>query len=144
MSKRTKEIELKRNLRIIRNAIDDFKKTYDKECDTSSVTGASATASTGSLSVCPEEKKRYPKELGDLVREFDFETGKLKKTTKRFLRKIPCDPFATDKLLACEETWGVKSSSDKPDSTTTDKENLYDVFSKSDETAIDGSKYKDW
>jgi general secretion pathway protein G len=146
MSKRTKEIELKRNLRIIRNAIDDFKKTYDKECDTSAVTGASTTGnqSAGSLSVCPEDKKRYPKDFDDLVKEFDFNTGKLKKTSKRFLRKIPCDPFATDKLLACEETWGLRSSSDKPDSTTTDKENLYDVFSKSDETAIDGSKYKDW
>ena len=145
IAKRNKEIELRRNLRLIRNAIDDFKKTYDKECDPHA--GAPPIAGnqpTVNVSLCPEPKKRYPKELTDLVKEFEFETGKPKKTTKRFLRKIPCDPFMTEKNVACEDSWDLRSSTDKPDSTITDKENVYDIASKSDDTAIDGTKYKDW
>lgn len=145
MAKRNKEIELRRNLRMVRNAIDDFKKTYDKECDpqagTQPVAGSQTTVT---VSMCPEQKKRYPKELTDLVKEFEFETGKPKKTTKRFLRKIPCDPFMTDKNIPCEESWDLRSSTDKPDSSTTDRENVYDIASKSEDTAIDGTKYKDW
>lgn len=132
MAKRNKEIELRRNLRTIRNAIDDFRKTQDKACE-------KGPAAKG----CEIGKSHCPESLDILVEGFDF--GDVKPDKKRFLRRIPCDPFATDRQLPCKETWNLKSFADKPGSSSTGGgEDVYDVASKSEETAIDGSKYKDW
>lgn len=129
MSKRNKEIELRRDLRIIRNALDDYKKSYDKAIE--------GKQKIGSLN-----KSGYPETLEKLVEGDDF--GGAVPEVKRFLRRIPCDPFATDKLLPCKETWGMKSFADKPDSTMYGGEDVYDVYSLSREKAIDGTEYKDW
>jgi general secretion pathway protein G len=75
-----------------------------------------------------------------LVEGEDF--GGLSKIKLKFLRRIPPDPFypETDE----EKRWGLRSYADKPDSTTWGGEDVFDVYSQSEEIAIDGSKYKDW
>ena len=133
ISKRNKEIELKRNLRIMRNAIDDYKKINDKLIEENKKIKGLAKDDTGS---------GYPKTLEVLVEGHDF--GELAKEPKRFLRRIPCDPFNTDKTTACKESWGLRSYTDKSDSSQWGQEDVYDVYSKSEDTAIDGTKYKDW
>lgn len=127
-SKRLKEIELKRNLRIIRTALDDFKKTNDK-----------ATDEKKKIAVIMESG--YPKSLNVLVEGHDF--GGISNVKKKFLRKIPIDPFNPPKPGE-EPKWGVRSYTDEPDSTNSNEEDVFDVYSLSEETAIDGTKYKDW
>lgn len=128
MAKRNKEIELRRDLRLIRNAIDDYKKTYDKAVDDKKL-------------IPSLNKSGYPESFEKLVEGHDF--GGALPDKRKFLRKVPCDPFNTDKQLSCEKTWGVRAYADKECS---DKlgDDIYDVCSMSDETAIDGTKYKDW
>jgi general secretion pathway protein G len=59
------------------------------------------------------------------------------------LRRIPRDPFA-DQTVPVEEQWGLRSYSDSPDSTAWGEQDVYDIYSKSDRKASDGSKYSDW
>lgn len=131
MSKRSKEIELRRSLRVIRNAIDDYKKTYDKGVDEKKIIPVLG-------------KSGYPESFEKLVEGHDF--GGLLPEKKKFLRRVPCDPFnvnVKNNSDTCEKSWGVRGYADKECS---DKvgDDLYDVCSMSEETAIDGSKYKDW
>lgn len=128
ISKRNREIELRRNLRVIRNAIDDYQKTYEK-----------AVAEKKILQVMG--KYGYPESLDKLVEGSDF--GGLLKENKKFLRRVPCDPFKSDEQKSCKESWGVRAYADKECS---DKlgDDVYDVCSMSDDTAIDGTKYKEW
>lgn len=132
-ARRTKELELKRNLRTIRTAIDEFKKRYDK-------------AVYEDRTMQPvQNKSGYPETLTQLVEGFDF--GGVTKTNNKFLRRIPTDPFNPTKPgpdVKEEELWGLRSYADKPDSTIWGGEDVYDVYSLSEETAIDGTKYKDW
>lgn len=126
-AKRTKEIELKRSLREIRTAIDEYKKNYDKAVsDQKTVQTLNATG--------------YPKTLELLVEGDDF--GGLVKEKKRFLRRIPKDPFY--KAQEGEPAWGMRSHADEPDSSTWGGEDVFDVYSLSDGVAIDDTKYKDW
>lgn len=126
-AQRTKEIELRRNLRTIRTAIDDYKRKFDKMPDGPLKTGAG-----------------YPKNLQELLdgREFgDVKTGKVK-----FLRRKIYDPFQTPENNN-DDMWGwnLRSSVDKFDSSTWGKEDLFDVYSMSEGTSIDGkTKYSDW
>jgi len=126
-SRRTKEIELRRNLRDIRTAIDDYKKHYDKaQLDNKIVTSVG--------------KSGYPATLELLVEGDDF--GGVVKEKKKFLRRVPKDPF--HKVEAEEPAWGMRSYVDAPDSTSWGEEDVFDVYSLSEGTAIDGTKYKDW
>ncbi|WP_224981454.1 type II secretion system protein [Geomonas agri] len=126
-SKRTKELELRRNLREIRTAIDEYKKNYDKaQSDQKTVQVLNATG--------------YPKTLDLLVEGDDF--GGLVKEKKKFLRRIPSDPF--HKAQEGDPKWGMRSHADEHDSTTWGGEDVFDVYSLSDGVAIDGTKYKDW
>lgn len=127
-SKRTKEIELRRNLRTIRLAIDEFKKSYDKAVDEKKI-------------LASLNKSGYPESLKQLVDGYDF--GGLLSYKKKFLRRIPVDPFNPDRGGE-EPKWGLRSYTDQPDSTNWGGEDVYDVYSLSEETAIDGTKYKDW
>lgn len=128
ISKRNKEIELRRSLRIIRMAIDDYKKTYDKGVDDHKI-------------IPSQNKSGYPETLEQLVEGYDF--GGVLQEKKKFLRKIPRDPFFDDKNTK-EHGWGLRSYADKPDSSIWGGEDVYDVYSLSEDTAIDGTKYKDW
>lgn len=132
--KRTREIELKRSLRTIRTALDDYKRAYD------AAVKPNAPPPMGSSS------SGYPKELKILVEGFDFGDSPDKNAAKKkFLRRIPVDPFNRPKAGE-EPKWGIRAYKDEPDSKTgTDKgDDVYDVYSLSKETAIDGTKYEDW
>lgn len=127
-SKRMKEIELRRNLRVIRTAIDEFKKNADN-----------ITAKGLPL---PSEvnKSGCPKTLEQLVEGTDF--GEVNAVKRKFLRRIPVDPFHPEK--EDDSHWRLRSYTDKPDSSNWGGEDVFDVSSWSEETAIDGTKYKDW
>jgi general secretion pathway protein G len=78
----------------------------------------------------------YPPDLQTLV---DGVTLKGTATAKyKFLRKMPVDPI-TD-----TPDWGMRSMQDDPDSRSWGGENVFDVYSKSDGTALNGTKYSDW
>lgn len=127
-ARRSREIELRRNLRIIRIAIDDFKKRYDKSRAENKIPDV-------------VNKSGYPPTLQDLVDGYDF--GEMNPPKRKFLRRIPADPFNPPHGNE-EPKWGLRSYSDKPDSSGWGGEDVYDVYSLSEGTAIDGTKYKEW
>lgn len=126
-AQRTKEIELRRNLRTIRIAIDDYKRKFDKMPDGPLKTGSG-----------------YPKELQVLVDGHDF--GDVKSGNIKFLRRKIYDPFHPPQNDSDEQWgWNLRSSVDKPDSTIWGKEDVFDVYSMNEGTALDGkSKYSEW
>jgi general secretion pathway protein G len=127
--KREKEIELRQNLRIIREAIDAYKKLADQQ-----------------LIKVDADSYGYPPDLETLVegieteQEVTEESGKktVKKVLMRFLRKIPRDPITNS------YEWGLRSYQDESDSDTWGGENVYDIYTRSQATALDGTKYRDW
>ena len=121
-AKRAKEVELRRDLRIMRDAIDNFKQAVDL-----GLIGGS-DVELGS--------EGYPKELEMLV-DGVSQVGAIDKKLK-FLRRIPIDP------MTHSTEWGLRSYQDEPDSTIWDGQNVYDVYTTSSETALDGTKYGDW
>ena len=116
--KREREAELRLDLRLMRNAIDDYKHLADQ----------------GMIQV-ELGTEGYPKALEDLVEGVDI-VGQ--KTKRKFLRRIPMDP------MTGKQEWGMRSYQDDADSTVWGGQNVYDVFSLSQGTALDGTKYKDW
>ena len=121
-TKRTKEIELRRNLRTMRTAIDEYKRAVD-------------LGLIGGVDV-ELGSEGYPKELEVLVEGVE-QVGTPGKKLK-FLRRIPIDPMTNS------DEWGLRSYQDEPDSRFWGGQNVYDVYSKSAGTALDGSKYRDW
>ncbi len=122
--KREKEIQLKRNLRLIREAIDEYKRLADEN-----------------KFQVEEDSEGYPPDLETLIKGVEVEEviqGKKVKRVIKFLRKIPQDPMTNS------VDWGLRSYQDDPDSTIWGGENVYDVFTKSPGTALDGTKYRDW
>ncbi len=123
--KREKEIELRRALRTIREAIDAYKKLADEK----------------KIEV-KEDSDGYPPDLETLVKGVEItepgEKGRQKKVVVRFLRKIPLDPMTNS------YDWGLLSTRDKPDSDTWGGENVFDVYTKSPGRALDGTRYRDW
>jgi general secretion pathway protein G len=75
----------------------------------------------------------YPPDMKTLVDGVDVQGKKL-----RFLRRIPTDP------LTGSTDWGLRSNQDDPDATSWGGQNVFDVYSKSDGTALDGTKYSTW
>jgi general secretion pathway protein G len=114
--KREKEIELRRDLWEMRDAIDRYKDAADR--------GAFQTK---------VDSLGYPPDLQTLVDGVDVQGKKL-----RFLRRIPVDPMTGD------TDWGLRSNQDDPDSTSWGEQNVFDVYTKSDGTALDGTKYSTW
>jgi len=117
--KRQQERDLRRALREIRTAIDRYKEASDR----------------GQIQV-ELDTEGYPPDLETLVEGVETSADPDKKL--RFLRRIPEDPMtqSTD--------WGLRSYQDEPDSTTFGGENVFDVYTKSQGTALDGSQYADW
>ena len=116
--KRRKEAELRLSLRLMRNAIDEYKRLSDQGLIPITLGG-----------------EGYPEELEVLVEGVQL-VGQ--DTKRRFLRRIPRDS------MTGEQEWGLRSYQDDVDATSWGGENVYDVRSLSDGTAIDGTKYKDW
>lgn len=118
--KREKEMELRRVLRRMREAIDEYKKYTDM----------------GMIQPHGLQGMGYPEDLDVLV-EGVPQVGAIDKKL-RFLRRIPIDP------MTGEAVWGKRSVQDDPDSTSWGGQNLFDVYSLSPGTALDGTKYSDW
>jgi general secretion pathway protein G len=120
---RQRETELRRALREMRTAIDKFKDTADA--------GGIAPSDIQAGS------ENYPPSLDTLVngvtKNNDATGVKLK-----FLRRVPFDP------MTHSTEWGMRAYADRPDSTSWGGSNVFDVYTKSDGKALDGSKYKDW
>jgi len=122
-SQRQREAELRRNLREMRTAIDKFKDSVD--------TGLIPTTELR------PDNEGYPPDLDTLVDGVAVANDATGRKLK-FLRRIPIDPMTND------TEWGVRSYQDKPDSTSWGGQNVFDVYSKSGGTALDGTKYRDW
>jgi len=121
--KREREMELRRNLREIRKAIDGYKHA----CESGQV---------GPLDRKVEDEC-YPPELDILVE--GIHPPNRSDSTVRFLRRIPRDPFTG------KAEWGMRSVQDDPDATSWGGENVFDVYSKATGMALDGkTQYKDW
>ena len=122
--KREKELELRRNLREIRKAID----SYQLACQVGLI---------GPLDKPPQENMCYPESLEVLVEGVippNQVEGRI-----RWLRRIPKDPFTGN------TEWGTRSVDDDPDSIAGGSNGVFDVYSKSTEKALDGkTPYKDW
>jgi general secretion pathway protein G len=117
--KRSKEIELRQNLRVIRKAIDDYKKMVDD--------GRIAMEMDGT---------GYPSTLEILVEGVDSNDPDPIKL--KFLRRIPKDTMTED------GEWGLRSYADSPDSDIWGGQDVYDVYSQSEEQALDETSYRDW
>ena len=120
---RTREAELRRVLREMRTAIDKFKDAAD-----AGMVPATELRPTS---------EGYPPDLETLVDGVSVANDATGRKLK-FLRKIPVDPITGD------TEWGMRAYQDKPDSTTWGGQNVYDVYTKSQGTGLDGTKYRDW
>ncbi len=114
--KRDKERELRRDLWEMRDAIDHYKDAADK--------GAFQTK---------VDSQNYPPDLDTLVKGEEVQGKKV-----RFLRAIPIDP------MTGKAEWGMRSMQDDPKSDSYGGQSVFDVYSKSPGTALDGTKYSDW
>ncbi len=114
--KRERERELRRDLWEMRDAIDHYKDAADK--------GAFQTKL---------DSQNYPPDLETLVKGVDVQSKKVK-----FLRRIPVDP------MTGKAEWGLHSMQDDPKSDSYGGQSVFDVYSKSTGTALDGTKYSDW
>ena len=121
---RTKELELRRTLRDIRSAIDAYKADYDK-----AVAEKKIFATIG--------KSGYPEELEQLLGGNDW--GGLYPFKKKYLRRIPKEPFDRD-----NDGWGLRAYIDDADSTVWGGDDVYDVYSQSEDVALDGTYYREW
>jgi general secretion pathway protein G len=115
---RSKESDLHRDLREMRDAIDRYKDAADRN---------QIRVELGS--------EGYPPDLETLVKGVQLGAADKK---IRFLRKIPIDP------MTGQAEWGLRAVQDDPDSTSWGGKNIFDVYSKSQATAQDGTKYSDW
>lgn len=114
--KREKERQLRRDLWELRDAIDRYKDAAEK--------GAFQTKI---------DSINYPPDLQTLVDGVDVLDKKV-----RFLRRIPVDPMTGN------ADWGLRSNQDDPDSDSFGGQNVFDVYSKSQGTGLDGTKYSTW
>ena len=114
--KRQREHDLREALWQMRDAIDRYKDAADR---------GAFQIKVGS--------EGYPPDLDTLVNGVDVQGKKVK-----FLRRIPIDPMTS------KTEWGMRSMQDDPTSDSWDGDNVFDVFTKSQDIALDGTKYKDW
>ena len=114
--KREKERELRRDLWEMRDALDHYKDAAEK----------------GGM-VTKADSMNYPPDLQTLVDGVEIQSKKV-----RFLRRIPTDPMTNT------TEWGLRSNQDDPDADSWGGQNVFDVHSKSQGTALDGTKYATW
>ena len=116
--KRRKEAELRLDLRLMRTAIDEYKRMSDQGMIPIKIGG-----------------EGYPESLEILVEGVDVVGQQVK---RKFMRRIPLDP------MTGELEWGLRSYQDEPDSTSWGGQNVFDVYTKSDGTALNGTRYREW
>jgi general secretion pathway protein G len=122
-SQRQREAELRRALREMRTAVDRFKDAVD----------------TGLIPTTELEpaNEGYPPDLETLVDGVAAANDASGRRLK-FLRRVPVDP------LTKSTEWGLRSYQDDPDSSSWGRQNVFDVYTTSEGTALDGTKYRDW
>ena len=118
--RRETEIELRQALRKIRTAIDQYKTFCDQ----------------GLIQKEGIDSECFPPDLEQLV-EGVPQVGTIDKRLK-FLRRIPKDPFTKS------DEWGLRSYQDDADSTSWGRQNIYDIYTQFDGTALDGTRYQEW
>ena len=118
---REREKELRLDLREMRQAIDKYKDLADQQ---------KIRVELGS--------EGYPPDMDTLVKGVAVGGSGAAGKNMRFLRRIPKDP------MTGRVEWGLRSVQDDPDSTSWGGKNVFDVYSKSTGTALDGTKYSDW
>lgn len=136
-TKRAQEIELRQHLRVIRSAIDTFKLEWNRDgdvllgpvCMKNKLTCKDVTSPYG-----------YPKSLDVLLGvKLTGEEATVRGTTiRRYLRTMPPDP------LTGEKDWLLRCYRDSPKSTSWCGEDVYDVMTRSEALALDGTRYQDW
>ena len=114
---REKEKRLRHALWEMRDAVDRYKDAADR----------------GAFQI-KVDSFGYPPDLDSLYKGVEAQGGK----KLRFLRSIPVDPMTNGK------EWGLRSMQDDPDSDSWGGQNVFDVYTKSEGTGLDGTKYKDW
>src|SRR5882762_8200907 len=114
--KREKERELRRDLWEMRDAIDRYKDAAERNAFQTKV-----------------GTQNYPPDLETLIKGEEVQGKKI-----RFLRKIPVDPMTNN------TEWGMRSMQDDPDSDSWGGQSVFDVYTKSQGSGLDGTKYKDW
>ena len=122
-SQRQREAELRRDLREIRTAIDKFKDAVD-------------VGQIPPTELRPQNEG-YPPDLDTLV-EGVSAAGDASGRKLKYLRRIPVDPMTNSM------EWGLRSYQDRPDTTSWGGQNVFDVYTKSTATGLDGTKYRDW
>jgi general secretion pathway protein G len=124
-AKRAKEQDLRTSLREIRTAIDTYKQAVDE----------------GRI-VKDATKSGYPPTLRDLV---DGVTDQRSPTGQQiyFLRRVPRDPFSTDTRAPAEQAWGLRAYSSPADSPAPGVD-VFDVYSQSPLTGLNGLPYREW
>ena len=121
--KRRREVELRLELRMMRDAIDQYKKAADEN----------------KIQQKDVDQRHLPLDLDELVDGVDVLDPISGLTRKvHYLQRIPVDPFTA------EAEWGKRSYQDDWDSTSWGGENVYDVYSLFEGKALDGTYYKDW
>ena len=136
-AKRAHELELRQHLRIMRAAIDTFKLEWNRDND----------QLIGSL--CVKNKLScktvtsiygYPKSLEVLLGvKLTSEEATIRGTTiRRYLRNLPLDP------MTGKANWQFRCYKDAPSAMSWCGDDIYDVMTTSEETALDGTKYRDW
>lgn len=115
-AKREKERELRYALWTMRDAIDKYKDAADRHAFQTKL-----------------ESQGYPPDLDTLVKGVDVKSKKVK-----FLVRIPVDP------MTGKADWAIRSMQDDPGTESSSGDNVFDVFSKSQGTALDGTKYSTW
>jgi general secretion pathway protein G len=116
---RTRELELRRNVRKIREGLDQFKTEYDK------AKANAADARQEFKKKVSVDRSGYPLTLEEMV-----ET--------KILRRVPPDPMTPD------GKWVLRSFSDNPESSLSDAKDVYDIRSASKAVALDGTRYDTW
>jgi general secretion pathway protein G len=124
-AQRQREVELRRALREMRTAIDRFKDAAD-------------TPGRISPTQLEQENEGYPPDLETLVEGIDTGQAGVGEQKLKFLRRIPIDPMTNGM------DWGLRSYQDDSDSRSWGGENVFDVYTTSDATALDGTRYRDW
>jgi general secretion pathway protein G len=136
--KRTQEFELRQKLREMRMAIDEFRRDWARDADL--MTGPLCVKNKMS---CKEITgvTGYPKTLKVLL-GVELSGGEAAtretKAVRRYLRRIPLDP-----LMGTDE-WALRCYQDPPETREWCREDVFDIYSKSDDEALDKSKYRDW
>jgi general secretion pathway protein G len=114
--KRVKERELRTDLWQMRKGIDAYKDAADKGGIQTKV-----------------DSQNYPPDLETLVKGVEIQGKKV-----RFLRRVPVDP------MTGKQEWGLRSMQDDPTGDSYGGQSVFDVYSKSQATALNGTKYADW